>query len=32
LSLRNHLAVREVLRTDHRLRDEYGEIKKRVGA
>lgn len=32
LSLRNHLAVRDTLRTDPRLRDEYGEIKKRVGA
>lgn len=32
LSLRNHLAVRDVLRADPQLRDEYGEIKKRVGA
>ena len=32
LSLRNHLAVRDVLRANHRLRDEYGEVKKRVGA
>ena len=32
LSLRNHLAVREALRTDRRLRDEYGEVKKRAGA
>ena len=32
LSLRNHLAVRDALRADHRLRDEYGEVKKRVGA
>lgn len=32
LSLRNHLAVRDVLRGDKRLRDEYGEVKKQVGA
>lgn len=32
LSLRNHLAVRDVLRADRRLRDEYGRIKKQVGA
>jgi GrpB-like predicted nucleotidyltransferase (UPF0157 family) len=32
LSWRNHLAVRDVLRADRRLRDEYGEVKKRVGA
>ena len=32
LSLRNHLAVRDALRANHRLRDEYGEVKKRVGA
>lgn len=32
LSLRNHLGVRGVLRADDRLRDEYGEVKKRVGA
>jgi GrpB-like predicted nucleotidyltransferase (UPF0157 family) len=27
LALRNHLAVREVLRRDARLRDEYGQLK-----
>jgi GrpB-like predicted nucleotidyltransferase (UPF0157 family) len=32
LSLRNHLAVRDLLRADRQLRDEYGEVKKRVGA
>ena len=32
LSLRNHLAVRDALRADERLRDEYGAVKKRVGA
>jgi GrpB-like predicted nucleotidyltransferase (UPF0157 family) len=32
LSLRNHLAVRDALRADGQLRDEYGEVKKRVGA
>lgn len=32
LALRNHLAVRETLRADLRLRDEYGKIKRRVGA
>lgn len=32
LSLRNHLAVRGVLRADPGLRDAYGEVKKRVGA
>ncbi|WP_310961660.1 GrpB family protein [Nocardioides terrisoli] len=32
LSLRNHLAVREVLRADPALRDEYAAVKKRVGA
>lgn len=32
LSLRNHLAVRDALRADPELRDEYGEVKKRVGA
>ncbi|MBZ9644540.1 GrpB family protein [Streptomyces sp. PSKA30] len=32
LSLQNHLAVRDALRANHRLRDEYGEVKKRVGA
>ena len=30
LSLRNHLAVREVLRADKGLRDEYAALKKRV--
>lgn len=32
LSLRNHLAVRDVLRTDADLRDEYAAVKRRVGA
>ena len=32
LALRNHLAVRDALRADPQLRDEYGEVKKRVGA
>jgi GrpB-like predicted nucleotidyltransferase (UPF0157 family) len=32
LSLRNHLAVREVLRADPVLRDEYAAVKRRVGA
>jgi GrpB-like predicted nucleotidyltransferase (UPF0157 family) len=32
LSLRNHLAVRDVLRADAVLRDEYAEVKRRVGA
>ncbi|MFJ9392434.1 GrpB family protein [Nocardioides sp. NPDC101246] len=32
LALHNHLAVRDVLRSDPSLRDEYGEVKKRVGA
>lgn len=32
LSLQNHVAVRDVLRADRRLRDEYGALKKRVGA
>jgi GrpB-like predicted nucleotidyltransferase (UPF0157 family) len=32
LSLRNHLVVREVLRASPVLRDEYGAVKKRVGA
>src|SRR5258705_94034 len=30
LSLRNHLALRDVLRADKGLRDEYAAIKKRV--
>lgn len=32
LSLRNHLAVREVLRADAMLRDEYAAVKRRAGA
>lgn len=32
LSLRNHLGVRDVLRTDSSLREEYAAVKKRVGA
>jgi GrpB-like predicted nucleotidyltransferase (UPF0157 family) len=32
LALRNHLAVRDTLRTDPDLRTEYGDVKKRVGA
>ncbi len=32
LSLRNHLAVRDVLRADGRLRDEYGAGKMQLGA
>lgn len=32
LSLRNHLAVRDVLRTDSGLREQYAAVKKRVGA
>ncbi|MER6577950.1 GrpB family protein [Nonomuraea sp. NPDC001023] len=30
LSLRNHLAVRDILRTNARLRDEYAMVKKRL--
>ena len=30
-SLRNHLAVREVLRDDAALRDEYAAIKRQAG-
>jgi GrpB-like predicted nucleotidyltransferase (UPF0157 family) len=30
LALRNHLAVRDVLRVEPALRDEYGAVKKRV--
>ncbi|MFI7425052.1 GrpB family protein [Nonomuraea sp. NPDC049684] len=30
LSLRNHLAVRDILRTNARLRDQYAMVKKRV--
>ena len=32
LSLRNHHAVRDALRTDAGLRDEYADVKRRVGA
>jgi len=32
LSLRNHLAVRDVLRADQILRDEYAAVKKQAGA
>lgn len=32
LSLRNHLAVRDALRTDEALRDEYAAVKKQAGA
>ncbi|MCL2795146.1 MAG: GrpB family protein [Microbacteriaceae bacterium] len=32
LALRNHLAVRDTLRADSALRDEYGSVKKRVAA
>lgn len=32
LSLRNHLAVRDVLRTNTQLRDRYAAVKRRVGA
>lgn len=32
LSLRNHLSVREVLRADAVLRDEYAAVKRTVGA
>ena len=32
LALRNHLAVRDALRNDERLRDEYGALKLRVAA
>ena len=32
LSLRNHLAVRDVLRADGALRDEYSAAKRRLGA
>lgn len=32
LSLRNHLAVRDLLRTDLDLRDEYSAVKRAVGA
>lgn len=32
LSLRNHLAVRDALRADPELREQYAEVKRRVGA
>ena len=32
LALRNHLGVRDVLRSDDALRDEYARVKKRVGS
>lgn len=32
LALRNHLAVRDTLRADPVLREEYGQVKRRVGA
>ncbi len=32
LSLRNHLAVRDTLRADLGLREQYAEVKRRVGA
>jgi len=32
LSLRNHLAVRDILRTDADLRQQYAAVKRRVGA
>jgi GrpB-like predicted nucleotidyltransferase (UPF0157 family) len=32
LSLRNHLAVRDILRTNADLREQYAAVKKRVGA
>lgn len=32
LSLRNHLAVRDILRTDSYLRDQYATVKRQVGA
>jgi GrpB-like predicted nucleotidyltransferase (UPF0157 family) len=32
LSLRNHLAVRNVLRTDANLREQYAAVKRRAGA
>ncbi|SDU62315.1 GrpB family protein [Jiangella alkaliphila] len=32
LALRNHLAVRDVLRRDAALRDEYAAVKRRAGA
>lgn len=32
LALRNHLAVRDLLRTDAALRDEYAAVKRQAGA
>lgn len=32
LSLRNHLSLREVLRQDKELREQYAAVKRRVGA
>lgn len=32
LSLRNHVAVRDILRRDARLREQYAAVKRRVGA
>jgi GrpB-like predicted nucleotidyltransferase (UPF0157 family) len=32
LSLRNHLAVRDILRADAALRDEYAAVKRQAGA
>jgi hypothetical protein len=32
LALRNHLAVREILRTDSGLREQYAATKRRAGA
>jgi GrpB-like predicted nucleotidyltransferase (UPF0157 family) len=32
LSLRNHLAVRDALRTDAALREEYADVKRKAGA
>ena len=32
LSLRNHLAVRDILRADPHLREEYAAVKRRAGA
>lgn len=32
LSLRNHVAVRDILRSDEDLCDEYAAVKRRVGA
>ncbi len=32
LSLRNHLAVRDILRADPALREQYAAVKRRVGA